>query len=111
MMKKLILAVLLFCGVGAYGQAYQQNGTFGIQFKRLATDSGFNLPKGDTSLYNSLSRGGAIIYKSSNQKLYFHNGSYWVPVTSGAASILNFANTSCCTAWYAARTSFSAALS
>lgn len=93
MMKKLILAALLFCGVGAYGQAYQQNGTFGIQFKRLATDSGFNLPKGDTSLNNSLNRGGAIIYKSSNQKLYFHNGSYWIPLTSGAASILNFANT------------------
>ena len=76
-MKRIILILVLLASLKGFGQAYQQNGTFGINFKRIATDSGLTAPKGDTSLNNSLSRGGGLVFKSSNKRFYFHDSTKW----------------------------------
>lgn len=91
-MKKQLLGLLLLVSSFAMGQAYQQNGTFGIQFKRLAADSGLTVPKGDTSNYNSLTRGGNIVYKSSDKKMYYFNETKWLELVNNASAI-NFSNT------------------
>lgn len=91
-MKKQLLGLLLLVSSFAMGQAYQQNGTFGIQFKRLAADSGLTVPKGDTSNYNSLTRGGNIVYKSSDKKMYYFNETKWLELVNNASAV-NFANT------------------
>jgi hypothetical protein len=91
-MEKFIkILVLVLISVAGYSQ-YSGNNSYGYQFKRLMTDSGLNLPKGDTSLYNSSSRGGALVYKSSDATVYYHNGVKWLPVTSATLDTTSLSN-------------------
>jgi hypothetical protein len=49
----------------------------GYRFLRIATDSTFHVPLGDTSLKNGLLRAGAIMVNQTDSLLYLWNGAKW----------------------------------
>lgn len=79
-MKKLgLLSFLFVLCMGASAQLYTLNSSFGVQFKRVAVDSGFSTP-GDTTG----SRDGSLAVKNGT---FYYRATWWKP----AGRIYNFA--------------------
>lgn len=51
----------------------------GYRFQYMRTDSGFNLPLRDTSIYRGVNRAGAVLYKPGTG-FFGYNGNYWEKV-------------------------------
>lgn len=84
-MKNIILLLIsLFSYLTSFGQQYQRDNTYGIQYQRIKIDSALLLPFKDTSNASSVVvRPGMLIMNRIDSLLYVFNGSYWKPVSSG----------------------------
>lgn len=62
-------------------------------FPYVKTDSGFRVPRADTSLYRApTSTGGDIVFKSSDNTMYYWNGTRWTPMAIDSAGMLAMLN-------------------
>lgn len=82
-MKKLLTIAAILMSFCSYGQIFQKS-TTNNAWNRVKADSAMYAPldtfqvRPATQLGQPVGDSGRIAYK--NQKLYYHNGSYWVPI-------------------------------